>query len=91
MIIIILECSVTRSVGKSGVFSSTLKMGYNWGPWVGQSVKRLTSAQIMISQLVSLSPGSGSLLKAQSLEPASDSVSLSLCPSPTRILFLSQK
>ena len=46
------------------------------GAWVAQSVKRLTSAQVMISQFVSSSPTLGSVLTAQSLEPASDSV----CP-----------
>ena len=40
-------------------------------------VKRLTSAQVMISWFVSSSPMSGSVLTAQSLEPASDSVSAS--------------
>ena len=44
------------------------------GAWVAQSVKGLTSAQVMISQFVSLSPASGSVLTAQSLEPALDSV-----------------
>ena len=48
------------------------------GAWVAQSVKRPTSAQVMISQLVSSSPTSGSVLTAQSLEPVSDSVSPSL-------------
>ena len=47
----------------------------SWGPWVAQSVKRLTSAEVMISQSVSSSPVSGSVLTAQSLEPASDSMS----------------
>ena len=53
-----------------------------WGVWVAQSVEHPTSAQVMISQFVSSSPASGSVLMAQSLEPASDSVSpsLSLCP-----------
>ena len=46
--------------------------------WVAQSVERLTSAQVKISQLTSLSPTSGSVLTGQSLEPASDSVSPSL-------------
>ena len=47
------------------------------------SVKRPTSAQVMISQYVSSSPTLGFVLTAQSLEPASDSVvSLPLCPSP---------
>ena len=59
--------------------------------WVAQSIKRLTLAQVMISQLMSLSPMWGSVLTAQSLKPASDSVSpsLSLCPFP--IHSLSQK
>ena len=48
------------------------------GAWVAQSVKRLTSAQVMISRSVSSSPASGSVLTAQSLEPVSDSVSPSL-------------
>ena len=58
------------------------------GAWVAQSVKRPTSDQVMISQFVSSSPGSGSVLTAGHLEPASDSVSLSLCPSPTHTLSL---
>ena len=44
------------------------------GAWVAQSVERLTLAQVMISPFVSSSPASGSVLTAQSLEPASDSV-----------------
>ena len=42
------------------------------------SVKHPTSAQVMISWFVSSSPTSGSVLTVQSLEPALDSVSLSL-------------
>ena len=51
---------------------------------MAQSVKHPTSAQIMISQFVSLSPALGSALSAQSLLRAylRCSVSLSLCPSP---------
>ena len=56
------------------------KHGQVQGIWVAQSLKRLTSAQVMISQFVSSSPASGSVLTAQSLEPALDSVSPSLCP-----------
>ena len=48
------------------------------GVWVAHSVGCPTSAQVMISQSVSLSPASGSVLTAQSLEPVSDSVSPSL-------------
>ena len=58
-----------------------------WGAWVAQSVKRLTSAQAMISWSMSLSPASGSVLTAWSLEPASDSVFLSL-PLPSTVLCL---
>ena len=50
-----------------------------WGAWVAQSVKRPTSAQVMMLWFVGSSPASGSVLTAQSLEPVSDSVvSLSL-------------
>ena len=38
------------------------------GVWVDQSVERLTSAQVMISHFMGLSPRSGSVLTAQSLE-----------------------
>ena len=51
------------------------------GTWVAQSVKHQTSAQVVISQFVGSSPASGSALTAQSLEPASDSVS-ALLPAP---------
>ena len=55
-----------------------MKMSQLWGAWVAQSVKRLISAQVMISRSVSSSPVLGSVLTAQSLEPVSDSVSPSL-------------
>ena len=63
------------------------------GTWVAQSVERPTSAQVVISRFVGSSPASGSVLTAWSLEPASDSVSPALCPSPacTLSLSLSQK
>ena len=48
---------------------------------MAQLVKRLTAAQFMISPFVGSSP-SGSMLTAQSLEPASDSVSPSLSAPP---------
>ena len=58
---------------------------------MAQSVKRPTSAQVMISQFVGLSPASGSVLTARSLEPASRfCVSFSLCPSPACTLSVSQ-
>ena len=56
---------------------------------MAQSVKRPTSAQVMISQSVGSSPTSGSVLTAQSLEPASDSVSPSLSDPTPLVLSLS--
>ena len=63
------------------------------GIWVTHSVEPLTLAQVMISQLVSLSLASGSVLTAHSLEPAFASVSLSLSAANALIfcLCLSQK
>ena len=58
------------------------------GPWVAQLGKRPTSAQVMISWFVSSSPMSGSVLTAQSLEPASDFVS-PLSAQPPLVLCLS--
>ena len=55
-----------------------LRVNSFWGAWVAQLVKRPTSAQVMISQFVGLSPASGSVLTARSLEPALDAVSPSL-------------
>ena len=63
--------------------------GHHRGTWVAQSVKRPTSAQVTISQSASSSPASGSGLMAQSLEPASDSVSPSLSAPPPFMLCLS--
>ena len=59
------------------------------GAWVAQSVKHPTSAQVTISWFVGSSPASGSVLTDQSLEPAWDSVSLSLSAPPP--CMLSQK
>ena len=59
------------------------------GARVAQLVKRPTSAQVMISQFVSSSPASGSGLTAQSLEPASHSVSPSLSAPSLLMLCLS--
>ena len=57
--------------------------------WVAQSVGHPTSAQAMISQFVSSSPASGSVLTAWSLEPASDSGFPSLSALPLLALCLS--
>ena len=51
--------------------------------------KHPTSAQVMVSQFMSSSPTSGSVLTAQSLEPASDSVSPSFSVLPLLMLYLS--
>ena len=57
-------------MGKKG--RDAVKNGDGEGAWVAQPVKRLTLAQVMISWSMSLSPVSGSVLMAQSLEPALD-------------------
>ena len=59
------------------------------GTWVARWVKHPTSAQVVISRSVSSSPVSGSVLIAQSLEPASISVSPSLSAPPPFALCLS--
>ena len=58
--------------------------------WVAQSVGHPTSAQVMISRFGSSSPATGSVLAAQSLEPASDSVSPSLSAPPLLALCVSR-
>ena len=55
---------------------------------MAQLVKRPTSAQVMMSRLVSSSPMLGSVLTAQDLEPASDPVSPSLSALPLFVLSL---
>ena len=74
------------------VLATAIRTKRNRGAWVAQSVKHLTSAQVMISQFVGLSPVSGSVLTAQSLLGIL-SLPLSLCPSPAckRVLVLSLK
>ena len=54
---------------------------------MAQSVKRPTLAQVMISGFMSSSPTLGSVLTAQNLEPASDSVSPSLYAPPLLTLY----
>ena len=55
-----------------------------------QSVKQPTLAQVMISGSVSSSSTSGSVLAAQSLEPALDSISPCLSAPPLHSLSLSK-
>ena len=56
---------------------------------MAQLVELPSSAQVMISWFVHSRPTSGSVLTAQSLEPASDSVSLPLSAPPLLTFYLS--
>ena len=76
--------------GFTGKLYQTFKKRINMGHLSG-SVERPTLAQVTVSGFVGLSPVSGSGLIAQSLEPASDSVPPSLCPSSTHTESLSLK
>ena len=71
---------------KSVLLKSNLR-----GAWVAPLVKHPTSAQVMISWFVGLSPASGSVLTARSLQPASDSVCVSLSAPRAHSLSLSLK
>ena len=83
-----LTLCLSFSLKKKYTLKKKKKLHQLWDTWVTQSVKRPTPAQVMISWFVGLSPASGSVLTAQSLEPASDSVSSSLS---TCTMCLSQK
>ena len=61
------------------------------GAWVAQLVKWPTLAQVTILQFTGSSPSSGSVLTAQSLEPALDSVSPYSSGPPPLTLSLSNK
>ena len=61
------------------------------GTWVAQLFNHPAPAQVMISQFVGWNTMSGSMLTAQSLEPASDSVSPSFSAPPPLALCLSLK
>ena len=78
--------SMQKKPGRAEAESSLKnKTKQNRGAWVAQSVEHPTSAWVMISQSRSSSPVS--VLTAQSLVPASDSVSPpSLCSSPAHAL-----
>ena len=75
--------------GMSDDFRTGFKSPLPRGAWVACSVKRPTSAQVMISPSVNSSPASGSVLTARSLEPVSDAVSPSLSAPPLFMLCLS--
>ena len=72
------------------ISENALKKPYTGGVCVAQSVGHPTSAQVMISRFVSSSPMLGSVLPAQSLGPASDSMSPSLSATLTLTLCLSE-
>ena len=76
-------------IAKKNRFHHLLKTSLWRGAWVAQLGKCPTLAQGMILQFVSSSPMSGSVLTAQSLELASDCVSLSVSAPPLLTLYLS--
>ena len=57
------------------------------GTWVAQLLKRPTLVQVMISWSVGSGPVLGSVLTAQSLEPASGFVSPSLSSPPPLVFY----
>ena len=74
--------------GRGPGFSGTFKIQISEAPgWLSWLIVRLQLRSI--SQVVSSSPTSGSVLTAQSLEPASDFGSPSLCVPPVLTLCLS--
>ena len=80
-----LSYSQFSTVLMSEQISPSLKVSVR-GAWVAQSVKRPNSARVMIPWFVGSSPASGSVLTAQSLEPALDSVCVSLS-APLPLVF----
>ena len=82
-----------QKVGQENAWSKSTanRKRQRQGAWVAQLVKRPTSAQVMILRSVGLSPASGSVLTAQSLEPVSDSVSPSLSAPRLFIIYLKNK
>ena len=84
-----LECPQGRDGVEDQALSLKEQLGR--GAWVAQSVKRPTSAQVMVSWFVSSNPMLGSMLSAQSLLwILSLCLSLSLSPSTTYVLSLSK-
>ena len=71
-----------------GIPKTSLRRLGGWDACVAQSVKRL--AQRMSSRFVGSGPTLGSVLTAQSLEAASDSVSPSVSAPPPLMLCLSK-
>ena len=80
----------TGSQGLQSLCTFSLKTSGFQGTWGAQSVKSPTSAQVTISLFPSSSPSLGSVLTAQSLEPALESVSPSLSAPPLLSLLLAR-
>ena len=66
------------------------KLGLGAPGWLSQLTVQL-QLRSSILRFMDLSPALASMLTVQSLEPALDSVSLSLCSSPTGAVSLSHK
>ena len=82
---VLVSLTSVRNVSLNETNTNAAAKGHSGGSVVG----RPTSAQVVISWFVGLSPVSGSVLTAQSLEPAWDSVSPSLSAPLPLILSLS--
>ena len=72
-----------------GALSERFYKNKRWGVWVAQLVKCPTSARVMISGFTGSSLTSVSVPTAQSLEPASYSLSPSPSTPPSLVLSLS--
>ena len=68
------SCTNIHSLSLTATQEMSTEVQRGQGAWVAQSVNRLSSTQVMLSQFVSSSPALGSVLTAWTLEPAVDSV-----------------
>ena len=66
---VLIQGTVRVSTAEGSWTGPSIKRRVHQGAWVAQLVERPASAQVTISWFVSLSPASGSVLTAQSLEP----------------------
>ena len=82
------DCFSEVKMAITQLFCLLLRTLEGGGSWVTQLVKCAALAQVMISQFMSSSPALGSVLIAQSLESALDSVSPSLSAPLPLILCL---
>ena len=79
---------MSQDMNQDNMVYSTIKINYG-GAWVDQLVEHTTLVQVMISRFVGSSPATGSVLIAQNLQTASDSVSPSLSAPPLLACCLS--